>query len=201
MRLNINIYWYCIVSISVWILFACKQRPNESIRNHQVRVVEARGYVVPKDSIAPPKILPRKKPRVVPAIHNKMVAAKSNVHIIDSLKTSFVVEPKIVTPGQNSVLFPEKLPATGKTVATGLPTITSANEVNAIDLNPKNFSSFNKMKGLNNARIQYMFEDSLGNLWFGTEGNRVSKYDGKSFTNFNAMQSYCDELKVETKEG
>lgn len=34
------------------------------------------------------------------------------------------------------------------------------------------------------ARVWTITEDKNGNLWFGTDGGGVRKYDGKSFTNF-----------------
>jgi ligand-binding sensor domain-containing protein len=36
--------------------------------------------------------------------------------------------------------------------------------------------------------VRRIFEDSKGNLWFGTNGDGVCRYDGKSFTNFYLAQ-------------
>jgi hypothetical protein len=43
--------------------------------------------------------------------------------------------------------------------------------------------NFNTEHGLALSSILSGFKDKAGNLWFGTYGNGVSKYDGKSFTN------------------
>ncbi len=45
--------------------------------------------------------------------------------------------------------------------------------------------NFNTEHGLALSSIRSAFKDDAGNLWFGTFGNGVSKYDGQSFTNFN----------------
>ncbi len=46
--------------------------------------------------------------------------------------------------------------------------------------------NFNTEHGLALSSILSGFKDSAGNLWFGTFGNGVSKYDGQSFTNFSS---------------
>lgn len=51
------------------------------------------------------------------------------------------------------------------------------------------FTSYDTDDGLALDLINYGFKSAMcdkdGNLWFGTQGGGVSKYDGKSFTNFN----------------
>ncbi|MCP4216157.1 MAG: hypothetical protein GY765_16025, partial [bacterium] len=39
-------------------------------------------------------------------------------------------------------------------------------------------------QGLPSSYIYFTYEDKSGNLWFGTYGGGVSRYDGKSFTSF-----------------
>jgi ligand-binding sensor domain-containing protein/serine phosphatase RsbU (regulator of sigma subunit) len=48
-----------------------------------------------------------------------------------------------------------------------------------------NFSNFNTEQGLALSSIACDFIDSKGNIWFGTYGGGVSRYDGNSFTTFN----------------
>lgn len=51
------------------------------------------------------------------------------------------------------------------------------------------FTSYDTDDGLALDLINYGFKSAMcdqnGNLWFGTQGSGVSKYDGKTFTNFN----------------
>ena len=44
--------------------------------------------------------------------------------------------------------------------------------------------NYNTGQGLALSSIISGYRDSTGNLWFGTDGGGVSKFDGKSFTNF-----------------
>ncbi len=52
-------------------------------------------------------------------------------------------------------------------------------------------------------RITGIAEDKEGNLWFGTDGFGICKYDGKTFTNFTMENGLCDntahELMVDSK--
>jgi len=49
-----------------------------------------------------------------------------------------------------------------------------------------------------------MLEDKSVNLWFGTEGGGVSKYDGKSFTHFTDKEGLSNNVvwsMLEDKSG
>jgi len=52
----------------------------------------------------------------------------------------------------------------------------------------KCFTTYTTAQGLINNIVVEMFEDKSGNLWFGTNEDGVSCYDGKSFTNFTTAQ-------------
>lgn len=47
-----------------------------------------------------------------------------------------------------------------------------------------NFRNFSVSDGLAQSQVYAICEDSRGNLWFGTRGGGVSRYDGQSFTSF-----------------
>ncbi len=52
-------------------------------------------------------------------------------------------------------------------------------------------------------RITGIAEDKEGNLWFGTDGYGICKYDGKTFTNFTMENGLCDntiyELMIDSR--
>ncbi|CAM4089513.1 two-component regulator propeller domain-containing protein [Gillisia hiemivivida] len=57
-----------------------------------------------------------------------------------------------------------------------------------------NMQNFNTQQGLAMSSILSGFKDKAGNLWFGTSGNGVSKYDGKSFTNYTSSHGLIHNL-------
>ena len=50
-----------------------------------------------------------------------------------------------------------------------------------------NFTTYTTEQGLPLSSIASSFRDRFGNLWFGTYGGGVSRYDGKSFTTFGII--------------
>jgi len=75
-------------------------------------------------------------------------------------------------------------------------------EVNKINLLPPEtkpalppaeyFTNFNTDQGLALSSIVCGYKDKTGNLWFGTTGGGVSRYDGKSFVNFTSSQGLAN---------
>ncbi|MBE0639199.1 MAG: hypothetical protein IH598_11820, partial [Bacteroidales bacterium] len=57
-----------------------------------------------------------------------------------------------------------------------------------------NMQNFNTDHGLALSSVLSGFRDKAGNLWFGTFGNGVSKYDGKSFTTYNSSHGLIHNL-------
>lgn len=54
--------------------------------------------------------------------------------------------------------------------------------------NGKSFRNFTTKDGLANDRVTNIYEDKIGNIWFGTESG-ASRYDGKSFQNFKIKEA------------
>ncbi|MES2284883.1 MAG: two-component regulator propeller domain-containing protein [Bacteroidota bacterium] len=64
----------------------------------------------------------------------------------------------------------------------------------------KAFTNFTTAQGLANNNIKSITEDKMGNLWFGTDGGGVSRYDGKAFTNFTMDQGLADKQVLSIME-
>jgi ligand-binding sensor domain-containing protein len=43
-------------------------------------------------------------------------------------------------------------------------------------------------QGMNSSNISAIIEDSQGNIWFGTSGGGVSKYNGESYLHFTEKE-------------
>ncbi len=62
------------------------------------------------------------------------------------------------------------------------------------------FNTFSTEQGLSLSSIACGYLDKSGNLWFGTYGGGVNKYDGKSFTVFNSSHGLANNLVLCIKE-
>ncbi len=63
-----------------------------------------------------------------------------------------------------------------------------------------NFTNYSTDNGLVLDAISCSIEDKAGNLWFGTYGGGVSRYDGKSFANFTTAQGLANNIVMSILE-
>lgn len=54
------------------------------------------------------------------------------------------------------------------------------------------FKNFTTDQGLALDAVNCSIMDKAGNLWFGTQGGGISRYDGKKFTNYNSAQGLAE---------
>ena len=177
--------------IALLFFLSCTEHKEETRSNALApRVITSNGYVVPKDSMAEPEIifLDESKLIKIPAGNPKVVLTNTNVRLAGKPKIVLVGTPRICVPGQGAFLLPRTVPAIDSPFAAGIPEMVLAKDASSRDENPANFSSFSKLQGLKHNSVTCMFQDKSGNLWFGTAGGGVSKYDGKSFTHFTDRQ-------------
>jgi len=174
-----------ILFLSIFLL-ACQEKNKQNTRLRTIKVVEAKGYVVPQDSMAEPKytLVDEKKLTKIQAGKPTSVATNLNVHPVGEPKVVMAGISRICTPGQDSFLLPKTVSAIDSPFVGGIPETIIAKDRAIKDQNPHNFSAFNKLQGLKHGNVFCLLEDASGNLWFGTAGGGVTKYDGKSFTHF-----------------
>ena len=69
----------------------------------------------------------------------------------------------------------------------------------------ESFTQYTREKtGLGNDYVLSIMEDSHGNMWFGTYGSGVSKYDGETFSiayNYHGMSDYTINCMLEDHQG
>ncbi|MCX6297015.1 MAG: hypothetical protein NTX97_13330, partial [Bacteroidetes bacterium] len=184
-RRNCNIFFQAIVFIFGVSFFSCTQKKDRGNQNTFAPVVvEAKGYIVPKDSITEPKVVPVGAPIIVKAGAPIIVPANTNVFTSGEPIIVVAGQPNKIKFGKDTFLLPKLVPSIDSQFLAGIPEIVIAKDAHVNDDNPKNFSTFNKLQGLKNGYISCIMEDKNRNLWFGTRGGGVSKYDGKSFTHF-----------------
>lgn len=80
------------------------------------------------------------------------------------------------------------LPTKGKTVPFHQPQAVPASAPRYKDAATCDIQYLDVDQGISSSIILSMLEDKRGNLWFGTWGNGVDRYDGKSFTHFTEKE-------------
>jgi len=182
---------YLYLFLLIIVLTACKNdTERKNLNARQPKVVEAKGYVVPNDSMATPKVflVDESKLKKIKAGNPKVVPTNLNVHLAGNPKVVVAGKPRVITPGQDTFLLPKIVPAIDSPFVAGIPEVVVAKDPYIRDQNPQNFSSFSKLQGLKHHSVRCMLQDKFGNLWFGTVGGGVSKYDGKMFTHFTEKE-------------
>jgi ligand-binding sensor domain-containing protein/serine phosphatase RsbU (regulator of sigma subunit) len=170
--------------------FSCAQQKKNITEDNAPVQLEFEGYHVPVDSLQDPLIFVIENPDAnqVLAGDPAKIATNTNRH---SAGEPIVVKGKnnpVFTLGQDSILLPTQLQVYDSSFLAGMPEIIVAKDGYTKDQNPQNFKSLSKLQGLKHGNIRCLIEDHLGNIWLGTEGGGVSKYDGKSFTHFTEKE-------------
>lgn len=198
--------------IPVWFLLlflSCRENESEKVFTVQgPKVVEAKGYVVPKDSMAEPKVVlvdesklkkvPVGKPKVVPTNTNVHPAGKPKVVMVD------VTKLRVITPGTDTFSLAKTVHAIDSPFIAKLPKSIPSLPFRMKDAATCNIQYLDVDQGMNSSYVMSVFEDKSGNIWFGTKGGGVSKYDGRSLTHFTKTEGLSNNIIlsiIEDKSG
>jgi serine phosphatase RsbU (regulator of sigma subunit) len=179
--------------------------------------IPAKGRIIHPDSVAKPKSF-----KVPPQSQLAQINAHPNKHKIpdnltvipvnkDSLKTiSFSSSPTkggvpagrggldtshyIINSIGDTVKTGVPIPVKGKKVKTIQPIPTKALPPAVKDAAIVNLQYLDVDQGMNSSYVRSILEDSHGNLWFGTYGGGVSKYNGESFTHFTEKEGLSNNI-------
>jgi ligand-binding sensor domain-containing protein/signal transduction histidine kinase len=168
--------------------------------------IPARPKVIHPDSVSQPKVV--KAPAIESLAKHKALPNRHKIPKniptipidISQLKTMPVKLPE-QQPGGVLDTAHYLINSTGDTIPTGVPVPARGKLVKAIQPKPtkalppaikdaaiSNLQYLNVDQGMNASYVYSLLEDKSGNLWFGTNGGGVSKYDGESFTHFTEKE-------------
>ena len=187
---------YAIYLLLIFFISSCNKNQKGRINTQKLKIIEAKGYVFPKDSTVEPEVIPVDESNLkkIPLGNPKVVLTNLNVHIAGEPKVVRAGKPKICTPGEDSFLLPKKVQAMDSSFTAGIPEVVVAKDAYTKDQNSQNFSSFSKLQGLTHTNITYIYEDFNGNLWFGTGGGGISKFNGNTFTHFTEKEGLANNF-------
>ena len=171
--------------VMVVIFFACS-REN---KNHNISP-SSPDYALPevrsqeKYSLPVSFALDWNKLRKIPAGNPVVITGGSGAITCPDLPGKRLLNPDTCRPGRFGIGRPAALNLRKIPVSVKEPDVIQAGNMGAKDQNPASFSYFGKLQGLH-LLITCMLEDRRGNLWFGTLGGGLTRYDGKNFSHFN----------------
>ncbi len=107
-------------------------------------------------------------------------SGKEEKHQDFELSTA-IAPPVVLQPGNFTVNHLDSLPPAQEILLSAQPLRTGEEATLHFSM-----ANFNTADGLAMSSLLCGFQDKDGNLWFGTNGNGVSMYNGKNFTNFSS---------------
>ncbi len=139
-------------------------------------------------------------PKIVKAGTPEVTTGFNNVHPLGKLKTIEGVKGIdindsiiVLNAKANSQIVPCLPPKTVVALAPGMR-----------EQNPIGFKFFDIPQGLSSSYISCMLQDRNGNIWYGTKGGGVCKFDGNEFMHFSEKQGLPNNFVVcmcEDKDG
>ncbi len=169
--------------------------------------IAAKGKVIDSDSIENPKTysIPPKEKFISKIVHSNIHQIPKNLELIpvnhNSLKVISI--PEINKKDNNHFI----INSIGDTIYSGIPISVKGRKVNAsypssVNALPLRFKDnaiydiqyLDVDQGLASSYINSSLEDKNGNIWFGTFGGGVSRYDGISFTHFTTDVGLSDNI-------
>jgi ligand-binding sensor domain-containing protein/signal transduction histidine kinase len=195
-----------LVFILVSLLLSCRNSKQQEITSHPLMVVEAKGHSIPADSIMQAQIISVSESdfKISPVINLEAVVTNTNIHNAITNKTIRVGEVTIVTPGKDSFLLPLVSAALDSQITIGPKEIVTAKDMAIKDPNPANFTYFTKLQGLKHIAVHSLVQDKAGNIWIGSRGGGLSRFDGQTFTHISKIPALASNRVmslIEDKDG
>lgn len=189
MKSKIFISHFLFILFGLGCFVACDKSSEKQPNPHEVKVVNAIP-VVPSDSMDAPLVTPidEKRLKKTLAAHPQSLPTNTQIHPPGT--------PQIFAAGKPSLstisAVPKAIPVQDSSFVAGIPQIITAKDIANKSQNPGNFRSFGKLQGLKYPAIFSAIEDKSGNLWLGTLGGGIYKYDGMFFTNYSEKEGLCN---------
>ncbi len=192
--------------VVVTFLLSCSNDKKAQIETIIPKRTEVKGYIVPKDSMAQPNVITvdENKLKKIALGKPKIVPTNLNVHSAGKPKVIVAGKPSVCVLGKDSFSLPKIVPATDSSFVAKHPKPVSSLSLRMKDAAIYNIQYLDVDQGMSSSIIRSMKQDKRGNLWFGTNGSGVSKYDGKTLTHFTTKEGLSSDYVwsiVEDKSG
>lgn len=176
--------------LTLLILFsfiACKNSGGEKVKTMTTDSSEVPTGTKPIIVIHRAKVqyAEAQKPLATKAGEPKIFSANANVVSIEDLTSSEVpAKLTVVTPGTDTFSLPKTIAVIIHTVACKQPVPSPALPPRFKDAAISDIQYLDVDQGMSSSFIKSVLTDKAGNIWIGTNGGGVSRYDGRTFENF-----------------
>lgn len=173
----------CLYLLLVFAISCNRQSQPEDQARHDLTVTLARGDTHVLPGRIPPRIVPAGIPIRVSSGSQKIVPVAGNHSFLKETEAKPASLIEISGPSQ-----PVAFVYADSFVLAGIPELIESREPAVRDKNPNNFSAYGKLQGMNHNLIRCILEDRAGNLWIGTYGGGLSRFDGRNFCHFTEKE-------------
>ncbi len=172
------------------LFFSCSSESKKQHADNGPKVTDAMGTIVPPETIEPPEIVLLDESKLIhkPLGNPVPYPILTNAHLAGTPTIKSVINPTIIIPGRDTLMAPEVIQTTDSPFVVKKSIPIPALPMRTKDVSPFNFNYLSEDQGLISSNVLKILEDKKGNLWLGTDGGGVCKYDGKSFTNFTEKE-------------
>jgi signal transduction histidine kinase/ligand-binding sensor domain-containing protein len=195
---------WCAFSL-LFSLYSCNQKNNGIYQSAAMPEISmAKGLIMVHDSIQKPDTIPAGIPLKISPEKPRINYTNQNVHpaiLPEGVSSGKISKEK---PVADSIISGSSKSIEGRIILAGIPERVKAKDPYIRDQNPYNFSSLNKLQGLRHNIFRSLIQDSKGNIWFGSYGGGVTKFDGVYFTHYTEKEGLCNNyiLKIyEDRQG
>jgi ligand-binding sensor domain-containing protein/serine phosphatase RsbU (regulator of sigma subunit) len=180
---------------------SCKNSPQENTetkKENTTAVADSQSYYISscKPILLKGKVTKGGEPKIVKAGEPEVTAGFNNIHPLGKLK---IIED-IKSINISDSLKPTVVKANGKKIPCADPKTIVALLPGMREQNPIGFKFFDISQGLSSSYVACMLQDKNGNIWFGTKGGGVSKYDGSEFISYTEKQGLPNNFVVSIAE-
>ena len=167
-----------------WDFFNLISHSADTLPNHTQR--SDKGKWIDPNLFAKPKSIPIKD-------RLNTVPARTHIHPAGNPKVVELPDRlRMITPGKDGFSLPKIIPAQGKVSMVRHSEPVIALPPRFKDTPITNIQYLDVDQGLNNSFVISLIEDREGNLWFGSFGGGVSRYDGNNLIHFTTKEGLTD---------
>ena len=185
-------------------IVGCSDQDKINTQLFSPKVIYTKGYVLPKEKCPNPKSFLVNEPKSIDAGKPTISQTNQNIKLAGNPILVKVGQPIVNIVGKGNIMKPISYRGIGTIITAGIPEVVIAKDPDAKDVNPSNFSFYKTLHGLKHNNIFCAKQDRNGNMWFGSNGGGITRFDGKSFTNFTEKEGLSNNVVwsiLEDKKG